>query len=111
MKSFVIVSAIAVLLCFSPRHGFTNSHVTTSAQLQLQNQEPIYGSHLMTPQERTKYRAKMSAAKTDAEREQIRKKHEALMLIRARARGIQLPPQGKTGTAPHNERRPGGYAI
>ncbi len=58
---------------------------------QTQQQEHIYGNQLMTPQERIEYRAKMRDAKTAEEREQIRKKHHNVMIIRAKARGVILP--------------------
>ena len=47
----------------------------------------------MTKQERSEYHAKMHAAKTDAEREQIRKKHHEQMQERAKARGVTLPDE------------------
>ena len=56
-----------------------------------QSQETIYGSQLMTPQERTEYRAKMRSATTQAERDRIRDEHHAAMQERAKARGVTLP--------------------
>lgn len=47
----------------------------------------------MTPQERADQRAKMGAAKTAEEREQIRKEHHKLMQERAKARGMTLPDE------------------
>ncbi|MDE2345747.1 MAG: hypothetical protein KGL13_04690 [Gammaproteobacteria bacterium] len=52
----------------------------------------IYGSQLMTPEERAAYRAKMRAAKTDAERAQIRAQHHKEMQERAKKLGKTLPP-------------------
>lgn len=52
---------------------------------------PIYGSQLMTPQERSEFRSKMRAAKTAEEREQIRAQHHELMKARAKERGVTLP--------------------
>ena len=60
---------------------------------QTQEQEQVYGSQIMTQQERTEYRDKMRAAKTVEEREQIRKEHHALMKERAKAKGITLPDE------------------
>ncbi|MBE0621299.1 MAG: hypothetical protein IH605_11955, partial [Burkholderiales bacterium] len=61
------------------------------------DQQQIYGSQLMTQQERNEYSARMRAAKTAAEREQIRLEHHAQMTERARARGMTLPdePSGR----------------
>ncbi len=55
------------------------------------SEQPIYGSHLMTDRERQEYHDKIRAAKTDAERDQIRKTHHDLMKARAQAKGITLP--------------------
>lgn len=55
--------------------------------------ERIYGSQLMTDRERTEYRAKMRAAASEEEREQIRREHHELMEQRARERGLSLPDE------------------
>jgi len=44
---------------------------------------PIYGSQLMTEQERAEYRARMRAATSEQERDQIRLEHHARMQQRA----------------------------
>ena len=54
---------------------------------------PIYGSQLMTQQERSEYRARMRAAKTQEEREQIRKEHHEHMKVRAKEKGVTLPDE------------------
>lgn len=74
---------------------------------QQQEQQDIYGWQLMTPEERTEHRAKMRAAKTDAEREKIRKEHHDKMKARAKERGATLPeeprPRGDgAGPGPYN---------
>ena len=51
----------------------------------------IYGSQLMTPQERTEFRAKMRAAKTPEERTQLRAEHHKAMQARAKEKGMTLP--------------------
>ena len=53
--------------------------------------EPIYGSQLMTNQERMEHRTKMNAAKTTQEREQVRMEHHEQMQLRAKERGVTLP--------------------
>lgn len=53
--------------------------------------EPIYGSQLMTNQERMEQRAKMNTAKTPQEREQVRLEHHEKMQLRAKERGATLP--------------------
>ena len=80
MKRILMVSVLAAALSLST--GFT---------LAADQQEQIYGSQLMTQQERSEYRAKMRAAKTADEQEQIRKEHHERMKERAKARGVTLP--------------------
>lgn len=61
---------------------------------------PIYGSQLMTQQERDEYRAKMRAAKTPEAREALRAEHHQAMQARAKERGVTLPDQPRTGSGP-----------
>lgn len=58
-----------------------------------QAQEQIYGSQLMTEQEREEYRAKMRAATTAEEQEKIRNEHHEQMKARAKERGVTLPDE------------------
>ena len=58
-----------------------------------QTQDQIYGSQLMTQQERIEYSNRMRAAKTEQEREQIRKEHHERMKERAKERGVILPDE------------------
>lgn len=57
------------------------------------DQQTIYGSQLMTEQEREEHRNRMRNATSAEEREQIRKEHHKRMLERARAKGIDLPEE------------------
>lgn len=52
----------------------------------------VYGSQLMTPEERAAYRAKLRAAKTPEERIKIRAEHHQEMQQRAEKAGVTLPP-------------------
>ena len=73
------------------------------AQESVQKQEQIYGSQLMTQQERAEYRAKIHTAKTAEERQQIRKEHHERMKERAAERGVTLteePPARGRGMGP-----------
>lgn len=67
--------------------------VAEQAQAQTQAHEQVYGSELMTQQERTEYQARMRAAKSDQEREQLRKAHHVQMQERAKQRGVPLPDE------------------
>lgn len=60
----------------------------------------IYGSQMMTQQERDEYRERMRAAKTQEERERIRAEHHERMRERAQARGITLPDEPPAGRGP-----------
>jgi hypothetical protein len=66
-------------------------------QTQKKAQEQIYGSQLMTAEERNDYRNKMRAAKTQTDKDRIRSEHHAAMQARAKERGVTLPdkPQPK----------------
>ena len=63
------------------------------AQNKNQDQQPIYGSQLMTDQEQAEYRARMRAATSDQERAEIRQQHHAEMQARAAEMGVTLPDQ------------------
>jgi len=56
-------------------------------------QDQIYGSQLMTQEERNAYRNQMRNAKTAQEREQIRKEHHEQMKVRAKEKGVTLPDE------------------
>jgi hypothetical protein len=53
--------------------------------------EVIYGSQLMTRQDRIEYRAKMRAARTSEEKVQVRAEHHERMKERANQQGVALP--------------------
>ncbi|WP_321325493.1 hypothetical protein [Thiomicrorhabdus sp.] len=55
--------------------------------------EPIYGSQLMTQQERLEHQAQMRAAKTPGEKQRLRQLHHQKMQLRAKQKGIVLPDQ------------------
>jgi Spy/CpxP family protein refolding chaperone len=63
----------------------------TKDQIQDRTQDRIYGSQLMTEEERNQYRKQMRSAKTDKEREQIRAEHHERMQIRAKENGVTIP--------------------
>ncbi|MCF7201451.1 hypothetical protein [Pseudomonas oligotrophica] len=59
--------------------------------------EPVYGSQLMTQQERLEYRNRMREANSLEERERIRNEHHERMRERARERGVTLPETPQAG--------------
>jgi hypothetical protein len=62
-------------------------------QLQQQEVEQVYGSQLMTPEERAQHRERMRNAENEAEREKIRSEHHEQMRIRAEQQGVILPEE------------------
>jgi hypothetical protein len=72
----------------------------TAQQTQTQDQERVYGSELMTPQERSEYHNRMRVLKTEQEREAFRLEHHKLMQERAKAQGKTLPDMPPAGMGP-----------
>ncbi|MDP1647619.1 MAG: hypothetical protein Q8M01_05380 [Rubrivivax sp.] len=62
----------------------TPSQTQTQAQTQAKAQDRVYGSQLMTAQERNEYQQRMRELKTQQERDQFRTEHHAKMQERAR---------------------------
>ena len=115
MKRPISVSVLAGALAVLAGPLFAADQVRDQKQdqtkTQAQDQERIYGSQLMTQKERSAYRARMRAAKTVEEREQIRNEHHALMQQRAKERGVTLPdmpPAGGGMMGPGGGMRQGG---
>jgi hypothetical protein len=98
-----MVTSSDTALCLPTVFAMAADPELSQVKAQTQKQEQIYGSQLMTQQERTEHHAKMSAAKTAEEREQIRKEHHEQMKERAKARGVTLPGKpviGRGGKGP-----------
>ncbi len=64
--------------------------IMTQEKSQVQTQEQVYGSQLMTEQERTDMRSKMRASGSDEEREKIRNANHDRMKVRAKEQSINL---------------------
>ncbi len=102
-SSLIVAAVLAVFLQ-------TSIPLAAQERTQIQNRE-IYGSQLMTAQERNEYRARMRAAKTQEERERIRAENHERMQQRAKERGVTLPevPPGRgPGMGAGADREPGG---
>ena len=72
-------------------------------QEQQRQRDQIYGSQLMTEQERNEYRDKMRSMHTEQDRAALREQHHEEMRKRAQSMGMELPEQvpdaaGKKGT-------------
>jgi len=94
-KSKLVLSALTIAMCM-----MLNTNVSVAAdqvqaqqktQSKAQKPELIYGSQLMTREERTEYRAKMRSLKTKEEREALRMEHHQQMQERAKSMGKTLP--------------------
>ena len=80
------VSMVALALSLSASLG-------TLAQLPPADDTPVYGSQMMTQQERADYRNRMHQAQTAEERERMRQEHHRQMQARAKERGVTLPDE------------------
>jgi hypothetical protein len=74
----------------------TEQQVRNGSASQARNGD-IYGYQLMTERERTEFRERVRAARTEQEREQIRSAHHAQMQARAKDRGVTLSGPRITG--------------
>lgn len=94
MSRFLIAPTLAATLLL-PALALAADPLAQRPQNQAapQSQERIYGSQLMTPQERSEHRARMRAAHSATEREQIRREHHRQIQERAKAHGITLPAE------------------
>lgn len=91
-KRLLIVSALTLSL-YAGQTSAATDPTPVQENVQIQDKQQIYGSELMTEQERVEFRARMQAAKTVEEREQIRSEHHKAMQERAASRGMTLPEQ------------------
>lgn len=87
--------ALAAAICMMPGASVSvaaeQAQTQQKAQSKAQKPEVIYGSQLMTAEERAEYRARMRSLKTKEEREALRMEHHQKMQERAQAMGKTLP--------------------
>lgn len=93
MKKSLMLSVLAMALSLSAGFVLAADQAPAQEKAATQKQEKIYGSQLMNRQERVEHRAKMRAAKTAEERDQIRNEHHERMKERAKERGVTLPDE------------------
>lgn len=114
MKQPLIMSALATALFLSTGFALAADQAPDQEKTPAKKQVQVYGSQLMTQQERSEYRAKMRAVKTAEEREQIRKQHHENMKSRATERGVTLPddpPARGSGMGAGGGMGPGGGGM
>ena len=108
MKRALVMSVLTSGLLLAASSSYATDEMTTQEPVkvqlqtkdQVQKKEQIYGSQMMTSQERVEQRKKMRAAKTTEDRERIRAEHHEAMKMRAQERGVTLPdtpPDGGMG--------------
>jgi electron transfer flavoprotein alpha subunit len=108
MKRTLVMSVLTSGLLLAASSSYATDEMTTQEPVkvqlqtkdQVQKKEQIYGSQMMTSQERVEQRKKMRAAKTTEDRERIRAEHHEAMKMRAQERGVTLPdtpPDGGMG--------------
>lgn len=91
MKKPVIAVALACSFLLPTGLVLAAEQEQERERIQAEEHEQIYGSQLMTEQERNKYRARIRAAKTQEERQEIRMQHHEQMRLRAQEQGLSLP--------------------
>ena len=86
-------AAMVIALLTQPLYGQESSRVQqgTANQAQTKSQDRIYGSELMTQQERNEYQNQMRQLNTEQERTKFRAQHHEQMKQRAKAQGKTLP--------------------
>ncbi len=90
-RETLLMYALVIALSLFAGFALAADQAPAQEKAQTQEEEQIYGSQLMTQEERTEYHAKMRTAKTAEEREQIRNEHHERMKARAKERGVTLP--------------------
>lgn len=113
MKRNPLLIAVIATACAVAATGTALAQTPQRDQTQTQTRERIYGSALMTPQERNEYLRRMRELKTQEEREQFRKEHHEKMQARAKERGVTLPddpPAQGRGMGPRYGDAPGAGA-
>ena len=71
------------------------------------DQSQIYGSQIMTQQERNEFQDRVRSARTDQERQQIRNEHHQKMQLRAKEQGLTLPDKAPPKGAGRGQGRGG----
>ena len=90
-KNNVILSLITTVTLLVPAISIAAESEQGQKPVKKQAQERIYGSQLMTQQERAEHRAKMRSLKTLEERDAYRLEHHKKMQERAQEKGLTLP--------------------
>lgn len=107
-KQLWMAPLVAIVFSIPAAATLAADQTQTKETTKGQTQDQVYGSRLMTRQERLEYRNKMRSLKTVEEREQFRLEHHKQMQERAKARGVTLPDEPPARPA---HMGPGGGAM
>ncbi len=99
-----LTGLLSALLITGITLGTHGQWASAAEKTQLPATEQVYGYELMNQRERTDYRARLHALKSNAEREQFRLEHRQKMQERAQERGVTLPDESPS----RGRRRAGG---
>ena len=102
LRTVLMPALCAALMIYSGISRAADQELTQGA---VQTQKQVLGRELMTDQERAEHHARMKAAKTQEESEQIRREQHERMKKRASELGLSIPdePPEKTRKRDHNE--------
>lgn len=106
-----LASSLVIATGLSLAADQTQEKTQDQTQYRSRMRDQIYGSQLMTEQERIEYRTKMRSLKTQQERDAYRLEHHKIMQERAKEKGITLPDEPirrRGGMAPGGGMGPGG---
>ncbi|MBA3016530.1 MAG: hypothetical protein KKD63_03925 [Proteobacteria bacterium] len=92
-KRLLVMPVLLGIFSLSSWGALAIGQTPVQEMAQTQEQEQIYGSQLMTEQERAEYRVRMRSVATNEEREQIRLEHHQAMMERAKSQGVTLPAE------------------
>lgn len=90
-KKLSIFVALVCSVLLTSSFALSANQGQEQKRFQAQKQEHVYGSQMMTEQERNEYRARIQAAETNEEREKIRMEHHEMMKKRAKEQGLSMP--------------------
>jgi len=89
----VVITCMLLLSGFftvAVSHAAGQKQSSKEVQVEVQKQEQIYGSNIMSEQERVEYRARLNEAETAEEQKRVRMEHRKRMEQRAEKYGISL---------------------
>ena len=97
LNKIILISGLSTVLLAVSGTSFAadqdRDQLRDQDKLQTQDRDQVYGSHLMSNQERAEYRSRMNAAKSAEERMRIRNEHHERMKVRAKERGVKIPKE------------------